>query len=423
MCDLSPSRVIRAALLALAAIGCGPGGAGHGADALHDPDGGLADDGATSGSNDGGSNDGGSGDGSSGDGSSGDGGTSSVATTCDAHAWNPAVPASGSALMAYGSKAYLFGADGLSWTVVEDGAATTGALPLPSGITAMQLVTTEMAPSGRPFITFYNANQRWGAFFDGAAFVRVTALGQASAAHADASERIYAVTSNGLTEFAPGEAPLVRGALPYTGPGWTVAADGTVYVLRAIKRPSTIHSGELADELRVIRLRHGSLTWTDEVAIGSNEGYGFSGVGFAAAPDGSLHLAYTPFGIYFRSRDGQTWETENLISFNTKATMVDPVSPGIDGNDPAAVKGGIRLVAAQDYDHASVTLTYNGGSFSRPSYYFLRRCPPFDPTFPAWPAERLAMSGGAFDPTPVGVNEHGMPSIFTPYGVRQDVVQ
>jgi hypothetical protein len=196
-----------------------------------------------------------------------------------------------------------------------------------------------------------------------------------------------------------------------------------VYWLRAITRPSTIHPGDTANELRVIRLRPNTLSWVDEVAIGSNEGYGFSNVAFAAAPDGSLHVAYTPIGIYFRSQDGQTWANENLVSFNTTATMVDPANPGIDGEPVNRVKGGVYHVAAQDYDHATVTLTYNGGSFSVPGYYFLRRCPPFNTTFPAWPAERLAMSGAAFGPTPVAVNEHGVPAILTPFGVRQDVHQ
>lgn len=426
----------RLLLLLVAACGSTPGGVageddpihdGGGADASSgedggDGDGGIAGDGGPSGDGGGGSNDGGTtGDG----GTTTDGGTTvNTSQLCEAHAWNAAVPASGTAIMAYGTKAYLFAANGLSWTIVENGAATITAIPFPTGITAMQSVTVEIAPSGRPFVTFSNTGQRWGAFFDGAGFVGTTALGQAQSAHADASERIYANTPNGLTEFAPGAQPLIRGAFPYTSnKGWTVAADGTVYLLRAITRPSTIHPGDTANELRVIRLRHGTLSWGDEVAIGSNEGYGFSQVAFAAAPDGSLHVAYTPIGIYFRSRDGQTWATENLVSFNTKATMIDPAQPGIDDEPVDRVKGGVFHVAAQDYDHASVTLVYNGGSFTVPSYYFLRRCPPFNPTFPAWPAERLAMSGTAFGPTPVAVNEHGVPAIYTPFGVRQDVDQ
>lgn len=402
-------------------------GGDSGADSGARRDGGPGVDGG--GSLDGGRADGATGDGGGGGGDGGpllDGGSPDAGATlppllCSPHTWKPAVPASGDALMAYRSKAYLFGTNGVSWTVVQNGAATTGAIPLPAGIVAMQSVTTELGPSGRPFVTFTSAGQRHGAFFDGAGFVGVTALGQASEAHADAGERIFALTPNGLTEHAAGSAPVVRGALPYTGTGWTVAADGTVYVLRKVKRPSTIHVGSLADELRVIRLPRGSLTWGDEVAVGSNEGWGFSTIGFAAALDGSLHIAYTPLGIYFRSRNGTAWVTENLVSFATKATMVDPAAPGIDGRDPAAVTGNIRLVAAQDYDHASVTLTYNGGSFSVPGYYFLRRCPPFNPTFPAWPADRLAMSGAAFGATPVGIDERGLPSIATYYGVRQDV--
>ena len=417
-------------LFVLAACGSPQGGVSGDDDPTHDGggasdgDGGDSDGGSTG---DGGTTDDGgtTSDGSTSDGATSDGGTSGTSSQiCEAHAWNAAVPASGTAIMAYGSKAYLFATNGLSWTVVENSAATISAIPFPSGITAMQSVTVEMAPSGRPFVTFTNAGQRWGAFFDGTSFVGTTTLGQAQSAHADASERIYANTPNGLTEFVAGQQPLIRGAFPYTdNKGWTVAPDGTVYLLRAITRPSTIHPGDTANELRVIRLRHATLSWVDEVAIGSNEGYGFSTVAFGAAPDGSLHVAYMPIGIYFRSQDGQTWASENLVSFNTTATMIDPAQPGIDGEPVNRVKGNVFMIAAQDYDHASVTLAYNGGSFSVPSYYFLRRCPPFNPTFPAWPAERLAMSGAAFGPTPVAVNEHGVPAIFTPFGVRQDVDQ
>lgn len=433
---------LRPLLLALALAACGSHAGGVPGDDDPIRDGGGGDDGGDGGggTGDGGTGDdaGGTSDGSSGDsGGSSDGGmtdggsTSNTSQICDAHSWNAAVPASGNAIMAYGTKAYLFAQDGLSWTVVENGAATISAIPFPPGITAMKLVTVEMAPSGRPFVTWMNAgaqqNERYAAFFDGTGFVKTTFLGPApfqySGAHADASERIYAYGTNGLTELATGAPPIVRGAFPYTDhKGWTVAADGTVYLLRAITRPSTIHPGDTANELRIIRLRHGTLTWGDEVAVGSNEGYGFSPV-IAAAPDGSLHIAYTPIGIYFRSRDGQTWASENLLSFNMPATMIDPAQPGIDGEAVNRVKGSVYMVAAQDYDHASVTFTFNGGSFSVPSYYFLRRCPPFDPTFPAWPAERLAMSGTAFGPTPVAVNEHGVPVILTPFGVRQDEAQ
>ncbi len=347
--------------------------------------------------------------------------TGDTSLLCNAHTWNVAVPAMGTALMAYRAKGYLFAASGLTWTVIENGGATVASIPLPAGITAMQSVTAEIAPSGRPFVTFSSAGQRYGAFFDGAAFVGVTAIDQAQPgnAHADAAERIYALTPSGLTEYAPGAAPLIRGAFPYPSThGWTVAADGTVYVLRSILRPSTIHPGDQANELRAIRLRPGALAWTDEVPIGSNEGWGFGVVRIAGARDGSLHIAYTtgPIAIYFRSTNGQTWVTENLTSFAEKATMVDPAGPGVD-----EVKGGLYAIAAQDYEHASVTLTYNQGSFSTTSYYYLRRCPPFDMTFPAWPAERLSMTPTAFAPTPVAVDERGRVSILTPGGVRQDV--
>ena len=111
-------------------------------------------------------------------------------------------------------------------------------------------------------------NQRHGAFFDGTNFGGTTLLGQVQTAHADASEKIYAYGTNGLVEIATGAQPVIRGAFPYTdNTGWTVAADGTVYLLRATTRPSTIHPGDTANELRVIRLRPNTLSWVDEVAV------------------------------------------------------------------------------------------------------------------------------------------------------------
>lgn len=424
-----------ATALAVGPLGCGgaaTGGGSDGPDASMSADGGGDLDGGGSNTDggidsDGGGSDGGGSDGGGSDGGGSDGGGNGGATSrlCDAHTWNAAVPASGSTIMAYSGKAYLFGTS-TTWTIIENGAASTGAIPLPAGVTAMQSVVAEMAPSGRPFVTFTNNDQRWGAFFDGAGFVGLMSLGGANTvntAHADASERIYAYGINGLTEYAGGSS-IIRGAFPISSPKtWTVAADGTVYVLYGATRPSTIHPGDQSSVLKLTRLRHGSLSWGEDAEIGSNEGWGFGTVRIAAAPDGSLHVAYVPLGIYFRSHDGTTWQTENLISFHEHAAMIDPASPGIDGEDVWKVKGDLYMVAAQDYDHASAVFTYNGGSFSIPSYYYLRRCPPFDPTFPAWPAERFAMSGTAFAPTPVAVDEHGMVSIATYYGVRQDVTQ
>src|SRR5262249_2935862 len=158
----------------------------------------------------------------------------------------------------------------------------------------------------------------------------------------------------------------------------------------------------------------------------TNEGWGFSGTLMAAAPDGSLHIAYkiTDEGIYFRSHDGVTWDSSDYLDILSKATLVDyaPGNMEIDPPDvPADVKGGLRLLAPQDYEHVSVTLGYNGGSFSTPSFYYLRRCAPFIGFDNTWPAERLALSAGAFDPVLVAVDEHGMASILTPSGVRQDV--
>ena len=358
-----------------------------------------------------------------GDSSATDGGGIPTPLVCENHAWNDAVPAAGTSMMAYGSKGYLFAQDGLTWAVIENETALSQPIPFPNGIVEMRDVKSEIAPSGRPFVTFQNQSQRYGAFFDGQAFVGTTLLGQSTLAHADAQERIYAVTQNGLTEFAHGNPPIIRGALPYSQPGWTVGADGTVYVMYTESRPSTIHPGDTAIDLKLTHLSHGSLTWTGDAVITSNEGWGFSNVAFVVAPDGSLHVAYALSyeAYYYHSMDGVSWQEETFKDIVSKATLVDYAAP-VYNDDPAEVKGNIRLLAAQDYEHVSITMIYAQGSFSVPSFYFLRRCEPFSGIKNTWPAERLAFSGLAFDNGAVAVSENGLPSILTPFGVRQDVV-
>jgi hypothetical protein len=359
---------------------------------------------------------------------------------CQPHKWLRAVPASGQVMMAYGSKAYVFAQDGKSWTVVENESAVTQTIPFPAGITQMVSVVTEVAPNGRPLITFISGSQRYASFWDGSQFSTPVVVGlnasPVAVAHADGQGRIYAVTPNGLTEFPPSGSPIMRGNPPYNELGWNVGADGTVYVLHSRSRPSTIHPGYpslgiaqgTAVDLFMVHLPHGSLTWSSDVLVTSNEGDGFSGIQFATAPDGSLHLAYSLSfeDYYFRSPDGVSWDMETFKDIVSKATLVDwaAAQTNIDpSDDPAEVKGGVRLVAPQDYDHVSITLLYAEGSFSIPGYYFLRRCAPFSGIKNTWPAERLAFSGIAFDPGGVAVNERGLPTVLTPAGARQDVLQ
>jgi hypothetical protein len=367
-----------------------------------------------------------------GGGSSSGGGTTGPALVCEAHRWRNAVPAQGKVVMAFGDRTWVFADDAKTWSVVKNETAVTGNIPLPAGMTEMRSVQVEMAPSGRPLVTYLNREGntyvRYAAFWDGNAFVKNTKLsaGQnAQEAHADKNERIYTVNENGLTEFDGPTNEIVRGALPFSGTGWTVGADGTIHVLHSKSRPSTIHPGDTAMDLLIMSLPHGSLTWSGDSKVTSNEGYGFSRMPLVAAADGSLHTAYglSYQSYYFRSKDnGKTWQAETFKDIVSKATLVDQASTVFD-NDPRDVKGGIRLIAAQDYDHVSITLVYAQGSFSVPGFYFIRRCPPFIGTAQHWPAERLAFSGQAFDPGGVAVNERGLATILTPAGARQDVTQ
>ncbi len=378
---------------------------GNGADAQDTPsDGSIQNDGGSG-------SDGGTGlDG----GGTVDGGSVIAHTACDPHTWRKAVPAFGNSAMAYGPKAYVFAADGTHWTIIENETGTLGSIPLPAGIPSMMNVNAEIAPNRRPFVTFQANSQTYGAFFDGQAFFGVTALGQATEAHADAHGRIFALNSNGLTEYGAAS-PIVRGALPHPssadGRGWTVGADGTVYNLYQTGNSSKT-------ELHLVNLPHGSLTWGGDLVVLTNAGQGFSGALFAGAPDGSLHLYSMG---YLRSRDGVTWTTpEQPSGLTAKANMVDPASPSSFGFDPSDVGGSPRLLSAQDYDHVSVTLIYNGGSMSIPSFFFMRRCQPFVAPFNYWPTDRLAYSGLPPFAGVLAVNEEGFATFVTPDGARQD---
>jgi hypothetical protein len=341
---------------------------------------------------------------------------------CEPNKWLRAVPATGKAMMAYGNKAWLFANDGLSWTVIGNETATTQAIPLPAGVTAMKLVKVEIAPSGRPFVTFWNAGQYYAAFFDGTSFQKTTVIGPSlQVAHADAAERIYAVTSNGLTEFDGGQT-LIRGALPHTGIGWTVGANGTVHVLHTTSRPSTIHPGDRTYDLFMKSLPHGSLTWSGGVLAHSNE-WGFGAMPFVAAPDGSLHLIYgLEYGVmYLRSRTGASWDVEEATDLLSKATLVDPAPAS---SDSTRIRGSFAHLAAQDYDHASFTLSYASGSAGTPSLYHARRCDPHGGiNHETWPVERFSFSGLAGDYGSVAVNERGQPTLVTAAGARQNVLR
>src|SRR5262249_43334473 len=117
---------------------------------------------------------GGDGHGGNGDGSGGDGGAGGDAgagsLVCAGHHWQPILSASRPSMMAFRGKTYVFAQSGPAWTIVENGAATTSAIPLPAGITAMQDVSEEIGLDGLPVLRFWNASAWYVARFDGSAF-------------------------------------------------------------------------------------------------------------------------------------------------------------------------------------------------------------------------------------------------------------
>lgn len=347
------------------------------------------------------------------------------AALCDAETWLEPVPVEGNAIMAHAGRAYIFASDGRSWTVVRGGIATTEPIPFPEGIVEMRNVVAEAAPNGRPLVTFRSEDRTFAAFFDGTDFVQVTDLDSAVEAHADARGHIYTADFGGvgLVEYVPDEGPIYRGGLAEQPRLWGVSAQGVVHAFIERRRPSSIHRGSTSNVLVVRSLAPDTLSWTDDADVASNEGYGFSGAHFAAGRDGSLHIAYSlKYGSYtFRSMDAQTWEQRSPSDIISRAEMVDP--GGSFGNDTASeVKGSIVSVIALDYDHVTVSLAYNRGSFSIPGIYHLRSCGPFEGSRNTWPAERLSLDGQAFTPLLIAMDETGQTTIVSAKGARQNVV-
>ncbi|HVK88060.1 MAG TPA: hypothetical protein VM513_28265 [Kofleriaceae bacterium] len=392
--------------LALAAA-CGSG-AGHGGgdDVGEDRDAGVEDGG-------------GGDDATVVDAAPGDGGTLAESALCGGHHWTSPLPVTGTALMAFRGKAYLFSSQGQVWTVIEGGAANAGPIPFPAGVTSMQAIGAELGLDGLPLVTFRsngdNAHQfatRW----DGTQFSPAIETNNSARLHADAAGRIYGIGAGGLFEYPPGAAPIARGTPPRTPNAWTVSADGTIHVL-FVTTEST--SSGTAFRLEHIRLPHGSLSWSSSAVIAMNVGQGFSGLVFAGAPDGSLHVAWERGG-YLRSRDGETWETSRFTEFAALATLIDPATANDPSFDPRRLVGTPELIAAQDYDHAAITTIVQYGSTAPSSTYFARRCPPFvGPNQMQWPAERFAYS---YSFMISAVDERGLAAVMTPNGVRQDVI-
>jgi len=366
------------------------------------------------------------------DGSGGDGGGSGSAVTiatCDPNHWLVPISVAGPGIMRFHGKTYVFAQSGTVWAVVDHatGVATTQAIPLPAGVAVMKAVKAELALDGKPLVWFLNSDNHYFATrFDGNAFSTPIDLAGANTIHGDTQGNVFAYGSTGLVEYAPGGGSIARGTFPISSSdvvGWNVGTDGTVYLLQHVRRPSTIHPGDQADDLKLLHLPHGSLTWSAAQLVTSNEGYGFYRVGFTTSPDGSLHAAYMLGGVrYFRSHDGVAWEASSASDYASHATMVDfaPGNEQIDPPDrPADVNGYVHLIVAPDYDHVAITLDFATSSLYTSSYYELRRCAPFIGIDMTWPAERFAFAES--DTGEASIDEHGLASIMTPFGLRVDV--
>jgi hypothetical protein len=197
---------------------------------------------------------------------------------------------------------------------------------------------------------------------------------------------------------------------------WTVGANGDVYLLHRVTRPSTTSPGTTVDWVAMTTLPHGSLTWSADLDL---VGYAGGQLALGAAPDGSLHFAYSGYSsdYYMRSRDGVTWEKSPFRDHLSSATLVDPVL-GNPSYPPHTVGGLIEGLAAQDYDHAEIYTAFYG-SMDPSGTYLLRRCPPFEgPNQIDWPAERFDSWGTAF----VATDERGLTSVMTPIGLHVEEV-
>jgi hypothetical protein len=406
-------------LCLLAACGGHPHGSSAGPDAGLDDATSADADGATAGSGDAG-DDAGTG--------SGSGSGNTAAAICEPNHWLAPIAVSGPSVLRFHGTTWVWAASGTAWAVVDHatGAATTSAIPLPPGETMMKQVKSELGLDGTPLVWYVGGDYRYHATrFDGVAFSAPIDLDGATRIHADAAGDVFAYGPTGLVEYpAGGAAAIARGTWPVASVrAWNVGPDGAVFVLHEVTRPSTIHPGDQANDLKLMRLPHGSLTWSEIGLVASNEGYGFSSATLATAPDGSLHVAYDLGTIYyFRSHDGVTWETAHASDFTSQAVLVDyaPSNDVIDPPDhPADVGGTIDLIVPHDYDHVAITLAYPTSSLYTSSYYQLRRCEPFLGFNMVWPAERFAFSESWTGEA--SIDERGLASIMTPLGLRVDV--
>ena len=104
---------------------------------------------------------------------------------------------------------------------------------------------------------------------------------------------------------------------------------------------------------------------------------------------------------------------EREVDFAPGNQQIDPP------DEPANVDGYVHLIVAPDYDHVAITLDFATSSLYTSSYYQLRRCAPFNGTDMTWPAERFAFAES--DTGEAAIDEHGLASIMTPFGLRVDV--
>jgi hypothetical protein len=332
----------------------------------------------------------------------------------------PDVPATGYALFAQGDDTYVLVSDYKSWTVVpkNSSSATTGPIPLPSGVTSMQVLEAERAYDGTTLLLFQNATAAlFATFWDGNAFSAPVALPAGTVSiHADAQRHLFAVDqTNELWDGRSGSfvnrgiVPLQGGVsnpgpLSYLNWGWTVSPTTvvtTIYAADDIQAGVPSLSTQSFDA---------TFAWSAPQRIDSSttstDWYG--GIAVSGGDDGSVHATYGhsfykgtsgeigSWDLYTRSAQGSgTWQSVMIPQFGSPITMV-----------------------ANTYSDVEVLVTSSAEDPNMPDYdyYYWWATPLCMPTPTQWWETVQIQEIVSFDPpTPspsMVVNAAGYPSFF-----------
>jgi hypothetical protein len=339
----------------------------------------------------------------------------------------PTVPVGGYAIFASEKSTYVFDSDDKSWTVISRGAASavTEPMPLPAGVSSMQVLQVEQVFDGSTLLLFKSASGGlFATFFDGAAFSAPIALPTSSlAVHADAQRHLYAIDASNILWTASGGAFLDRGVVPLQGGpfsstgtyrsdywDWAVNPNGDVVTVYTVESfPPGIHEQTFSAS---------SFAWSAPATVVSStySTDSFTSMHLAAAPDGSLHT------FYAQSYEEGTSGNYGINVLYTRRTASGPWQTPIFVPDP----GGPVQIAPFGYGDVEMLLSSpvsdSSGNISNQVWIAQLGCT-LEPN--PWRTTKVAETPG-YDPAGVfpslAVDTDGYPSILLKPASGESVV-